>query len=338
MTREISGQRRLHRASSRNGTNGTHEAMVNGSTPSAPGIETLDVLIIGAGFAGVYLLYQLRRRGFTVRAVEMGSDLGGVWHSNNYPGARVDTQYPVYCYSLPEVWEDWTWTCEYPDQAELQRYFHHVDSKLGISKDVYFNTKTTGARFDESTDTWTISSATGTTFQSRYLIASTGFAAKRYIPEYSGRDSFKGIMHHSSFWPPEPVNVKGRRVGVLGSGATGIQITQEWADEVGETGSVKMFQRTPNLCCPMEQKALTLEEQAAHKIKYPEWFEHRWNTFGGFLYEPRNSASSDHPPEERQALYEELWSMVRLPYKSISNICPMAYWLQGGVSFLHEQL
>ncbi|EXJ74895.1 uncharacterized protein A1O5_01591 [Cladophialophora psammophila CBS 110553] len=277
-----------------NSVSGVHESISSSSKD-----EHVDVLIVGAGFAGV----------FTVKAVEAGSDLGGVWHWNRYPGARVDSQYPVYCYSLPEVYEDWNWTTEFPDWEELQRYFQHVDKKLGIKKDTVFKTKVTSADFDTTTDAWTIKCDTGKIYYSRCLIASTGFAAKRYIPDYDGLDSFEGIMHHSSFWPTEPINVRGLRVGVLGSGSTGIQIAQEWAKEIGETGDLKLFQRTPNLCCPMRQKSLTPEQQTEDKTKYREWFNQRWNNYGGFLYQYRDSLTFDQTPEQRQALYEELWTM-----------------------------
>ncbi|KAJ5521067.1 hypothetical protein N7463_001520 [Penicillium fimorum] len=314
MTRDFSDHHRPHTTNGAYNVNGDNEVtgyskpIENPTRPSSD-VETLDVLVVGGGFAGVYLLYQLRKRGFSVKAVEMGSDIGGVWHWNRYPGARVDTQYPVYCYSLPEVWEDWEWTSEYPDWSELQRYFQHVDSKLGVKKDMVFNTKITAANFDEKTNEWTIHCNTGKTYRSQFFIASTGFAAKRYIPEYDGIDTFQGTMHHSSFWPSESVDVKGLRVGVLGSGSTGIQITQEWADEIGETGSLKMFQRTPNLCLPMKQKLLTPEEQVEHKTKYEELFKQRLNSLGGFLYQPRQLLTFDHTREEQLALYEELWEM-----------------------------
>ncbi|KFZ20384.1 hypothetical protein V502_03200 [Pseudogymnoascus sp. VKM F-4520 (FW-2644)] len=164
-----------HQVSTANGING---ATTNGNTSS---VEELDILVIGGGFAGVYLLYQLRKLNFQVKVVEAGSDLGGVWHWNRYPGARVDSQYPVYSYSLPEVYEDWTWSCHYPDWEEIQEYFQHVDRKLGIKKDTVFNTKVTDATFDEKSNQWTVLCDTGKTFRVQYLIASTGFAAKRYI-------------------------------------------------------------------------------------------------------------------------------------------------------------
>jgi cation diffusion facilitator CzcD-associated flavoprotein CzcO len=213
--------------------------------------EEVDVLVIGAGFAGVYLLYQLRKRGFNIKGVEAGSDLGGVWHWNRYPGARVDSQYPIYCYSLPEIWEGWTWTNDYPEWHELQRYFAHVEEKLQIKKDIVFNTKIVAATFNEITNTWTVECDTGKRYRAHFLLASTGFAAKRYIPDYPGLETFQGIMHHSSFWPEEHVDVKGLRVGVLGCGSSGIQITQEWAKEVGDTGNFILLQRTPNLCLPI---------------------------------------------------------------------------------------
>ncbi|OBT82486.1 hypothetical protein VE02_08161 [Pseudogymnoascus sp. 03VT05] len=324
MRRDIAGDYEAYAAngvigSAINGnTNGVKKAPPNGHTNGVNGAETndsttpveeLDILVIGAGFAGVYLLHKLRQKNFQIKVVEAGSDLGGVWHWNRYPGARVDSQYPVYSYSLPEVYEDWEWSCHYPDWKEIQEYFHHVDRKLEIKKDTVFNTKVISAKFDEESNRWTVCCNTGRTFRVQYLIASTGFAAKRYIPDYEGIDSFKGVMHHSSFWPTENVDVEGKRVGVLGSGSTGIQIAQEWAKQIGNKGNLELFQRTPNLCCPMKQKFMTSKEQTKHKAHYPEWFDTRWKTYGGFLYQYRDIKTFDQTPEERRALFEELWEM-----------------------------
>ncbi|KAL2834387.1 hypothetical protein BDW59DRAFT_156319 [Aspergillus cavernicola] len=279
-------------------TNGTHGA-----------IEKVDVLVVGAGFAGIYLLHQLRRRNFNVKIVEVASGLGGVWHWNRYPGARADTQYPLYAYSMPEIYKDWTWRSDYADSGELRRYFEHVESQLHVKKDTYFETKVTSAVFDESTDLWTVVCDTGRTLEASFFIPAIGFSAKRYIPDWEGLDTFKGVIHHSSFWPEEGVDVAGKRVGVLGSGSTGVQITQEWASEIGDDGDLKMFQRTPNLCCPMKQRYLTPEEQAVDKQGYEEIFHARLSTFGGFRYQVRPEKMLEATPEERQALFEELWEM-----------------------------
>ncbi|OCK78384.1 FAD/NAD(P)-binding domain-containing protein [Lepidopterella palustris CBS 459.81] len=266
----------------------------------------LDVLIVGAGFAGCYLLYQLRKRNFAVKVVEAGSDLGGVWHWNSYPGARVDSQYPIYAYSLPEVYTDWTWTQQYPDSAELRAYFAHVEKKLDLKKDVILNTVVTAAEFNTDTNKWTVHCNNGQTIRTSFFIPAIGFSAKRYFPDWEGLDTFKGVMHHSSFWPREGIDVRGKKMGVVGTGATGIQIVQECAKEAGE---LIVFQRTPNTCCPMNQAALSVKEQEKHKADYPAIFKERLTHDAGFMYSRRDILTFSHTPEQREAFYEELWKM-----------------------------
>lgn len=225
---------------------GDRRPVANGRSDSFTGVqptETLDAVVVGAGFAGVYALYKLRKAGFTAKIIEAGSGLGGIWHWNAYPGARVDSQYPIYAYSLPEVYEDWNWSSHYPDHVELRAYFEHVDKKLEISKDTVYHTKVTRAIFDEEENLWMLECNSGQTFKCRHFIASLGFAAKRHFPDWEGYDKFQGVMHHSSFWPHEGVDVKGKKCGVIGTGATGIQIAQEMCREIGDEGSVTVFQR-----------------------------------------------------------------------------------------------
>lgn len=185
-----------------------------------------------------------------------------------------------------------------------------MDKKLDISKDTYFHTKVERAIWLDDEQMWQIECNTGRSFKAQHFVCSLGFAAKRYFPDWEGLDDFEGEIHHSSFWPHEGVNVEGRRVGVIGTGATGVQITQELAREIGDEGSLKMFQRTPNLCCPMNQVFLTKEEQEEDKKRYPELFEQRWQNYNGFLYQYRPEMMLDYTPEERQELFDMLWNMV----------------------------
>jgi cation diffusion facilitator CzcD-associated flavoprotein CzcO len=193
---------------------------IDGANGTLEGAEDLDVLVIGAGFSGCRLLYELRRRGFKVKLVEAGSDLGGIWHWNTYPGARVDSQYPVYALSIPEVYETWSWTEQYPGYEELQRYFTHVGNVLDLKKDCIFNTKVTAADWDKSANRWTVHCDHGKTFKTWAMIAAIGFAAKRHFPDWPGLDTFGGTSHHSSFWPRD-VDYAGKKVAVIGTGATG---------------------------------------------------------------------------------------------------------------------
>ncbi|ORY02932.1 hypothetical protein BCR34DRAFT_492764 [Clohesyomyces aquaticus] len=266
-------------------------------------LET-DVLIVGAGFGGIYLMHKLRQLGFKCKIYEAGKELGGIWHWNCYPGARVDTQVPIYEYSIPEVWKDWTWSEKYPGFAELRKYFEHVDKKLNIKKDVAFETRVVGAQFDKPSSKWVIKTEDGRTARARYLLLATGFAAKRHFPDWMGMDKFKGEIHHSSFWPDAGVDVKGKRVAVVGTGSTGVQIAQETAKEAG---SVTVFQRTPNLALPMRQTKLTRDEQLNRKPDYPSIYKNRMTTFAGFQYDFVQRNTFDDSPSEREAFYTTLY-------------------------------
>ena len=264
----------------------------------------VDVLIVGAGFGGVYLLHHLRKLGFKVKIYEAGTDIGGIWHWNSYPGARVDTHVPLYEYSIPEVWKDWTWSERFPGYAELRSYFDHVEKVLGVKKDIALNTRVVGADFDQTSEKWIVKTEDGRTARAKYFILATGFAAKRHFPDWPGLESFEGIMHHSSFWPEGGVNVKGKRVAVVGTGSTGVQIAQECGPEAAE---LTVFQRTPNLSLPMRQRKLTPEEQNESKGRYPELYKHRLTTFAGFDFDFAKKNTFDDTPEEREAFYQKLW-------------------------------
>lgn len=151
---------------------------------------------------------------------------------NCYPGARVDSEVPVYQLSIPEVYKTWTFSTNYPDLKELQAYFEHVDKVCNLNKDTAFETVVTSADFDKDTGKWTVKTADGRHARTRFLVIAAGFSAKRYIPDYKGLERYNGIIHHSSFWPPEGVNVRGKKVAVIGTGASGVQIAQEWGLQV----------------------------------------------------------------------------------------------------------
>lgn len=283
----------------------SHRATTNGTTNGITKDDSLDVIIVGAGFGGIYLLHRLRDElGLKSKIYEAGTDLGGIWHWNCYPGARVDSEVPIYEYSIPEVWKDWYWTEKYPGFQELRAYFDHVDKKLDIKKDVVFGACVVGAQFDKKTDLWEVKTEDGRTAHARYFINAIGFAAKRHIPDWPGIDTFKGQIIHSSFWPHDGVDIKGKRVAVVGTGSTGIQLAQETSKEAD---SVTVFQRTPNLCLPMQQRKLTREEQDKAKAEYPEIYRYRLTTFAGFPFDYVKRKTLDDTPEQREAFYEDLW-------------------------------
>ncbi|PTB65004.1 FAD/NAD(P)-binding domain-containing protein [Trichoderma citrinoviride] len=273
---------------------------------TGPYAENLDIdaVIVGAGFAGIFMLKTLRDRGLKAYIFEAGNDTGGTWRWNCYPGAGVDSEVPEYEFSWPEVWKTWNWPNNYPNYQNLRDYFDHVDKIVGVKKDCSFNTVVVGAHFDQDEGKWNIRTEDGRTTKAKYLVLGTGFAAKRYIPNWPGMTKFKGIIHHSSFWPDEKIDVRGKKCAVIGTGASGVQIVQAWGPEAGE---VKVFQRTPNLAVPMRRKDLTVEEQEKAKKHYPELFRYREANFAGFLYDWDEKNTFDVGPEERERFYESIW-------------------------------
>ncbi|KAF2172967.1 hypothetical protein M409DRAFT_62608 [Zasmidium cellare ATCC 36951] len=282
----------------------------------------IDVLIVGAGFGGVYLLHEMRKAGYKTVLYEAGTSFGGTWRWNIYPGARVDSEVPIYELSIPEVWKDWTWSTNYPNYQELQAYFDHADKVLELSKDCAFETCVTGAEFDEKEGKWTVKTVDGRTAKARFMIVAAGFAAKRYIPDFPGLDKFKGTMYHSSFWPPEGVDVRGKRCAVIGTGASGVQIAQEWGPIAG---SLHVFQRTPNLAVPMGKRDLSVEEQNKLKPFYPELFAYRERCFGGFCFDLDERYTFDVPKDERERFYQMLWEHGGF-----------AFWLGNFADYLYD--
>ena len=182
-----------------------------------------------------------------------------------------------------------------------------MDKVLDVRKDTAFNTKVVDAQFDESSGKWLVRAEDGRVAKCTFLLLATGFAAKRHFPDWPGLETFKGDMHHSSFWPEEGVHVKGKRVGVVGTGSTGVQMSQELAKEVGEDGALTVFQRTPNLALPMQQRKLTREEQDDIKHNYPQFYKDRLTTFAGFLFDWAEKKTFDDGPEEREKFYQDKW-------------------------------
>ncbi|KAI8211224.1 Cyclohexanone 1,2-monooxygenase [Colletotrichum sp. SAR 10_76] len=270
----------------------------------APAKPDFDCLIVGAGFGGIYLLHRLRKLGYSCRIYEAGSDLGGVWNTSRYPGARVDTPIPVYEFSFEEVWKDWTWTETYPDAQEIRNYFQHVENVLHIKQHVDFNKRVIGAQYDVSSHRWIVRVQDGTTTTSRFFLVCAGFAAKTFVPDFQGLDKFKGEVHHSSSWPEQGIDVRGKRVGIIGTGSSGVQIIQEWGKSAKST---VVFQRTPNLALPMRQNKASAEDQNKRKPGYPEFFEKRQRTYGGQPVEPWNKNVFDDTPQDREAFFERRW-------------------------------
>ncbi|KAF2825392.1 FAD/NAD(P)-binding domain-containing protein [Ophiobolus disseminans] len=286
----------------------TPQTSPRSDSPHCTPDTTIDALIIGAGFAGCYALHKLRLAGFTTQILESGTDLGGVWHWNSYPGARVDSQWPVYALNIPEIYEQWVWSEHYPGHEEIKRYFRFVGETLGLYEHVRFGQTVVSAVWNEAMKMWEVRTAKGVLVHAKFLIPCTGFAAKRYFPDWPGLDTFRGEMHHSSFWPQDGVNVRGKKVAVVGTGATGVQIIQEWAREIGEEGNLTVFQRTPQMGFPMRQRRISKEENEAMKENLAAIMETSRRTNAGFSFDSEKVLKTfDHDAEERERYYESLW-------------------------------
>jgi cyclohexanone monooxygenase len=273
-------------------------------------IEDLDVLVVGAGFAGLYQLERLRELGFSVKVHEAGSDVGGVWHWNRYPGARLDTESALYQFSNEKIWREWNWSETYPGQAELQAYFRFVDEKLDLSKDVRYGTRVVAARFDEHTNTWTVESRderSGETrlTRARFLLPLLGFGSLPLLPDIPGLENFDGDCFHTARWPEGGYDMTGKRVGVIGTGASGVQVIQTIAPEVAH---LSVFQRTPNLAIPMISRPLDAAANEKLREIYPRLFASRPTTFGGLEYDFIFTPTSQLSDAEFQATLEALWA------------------------------
>ncbi|VVT54682.1 uncharacterized protein SAPINGB_P004198 [Magnusiomyces paraingens] len=269
-----------------------------------------DAIVVGGGFGGIYSTYKLRNMGYNVKSFEKGPQIGGVWYWNRYPGARVDSDVPIYQLWLKEIYKDWDFKERFPGWKELREYFAHVEKKINISRNYSFNTFVASCHFNTTTNKWTVTT-TGEgagTYVCKHLIICTGFASKNFIPDFNGLDKFEGIMHHTAEWPQDhDVDFTNKRVAVIGTGASGVQVIQE----VGPTvKSLDVYQRTPNLAIPMRQRPVTHEEQEVRRPRYDEVFEatlHEPCAAGfEFGFDPRSALEVSD--EEREATFERLWA------------------------------
>jgi cation diffusion facilitator CzcD-associated flavoprotein CzcO len=269
-------------------------------------IQDLDVLLVGAGFAGLYLLDRLRSMGMAVRVFEAGDAPGGVWYWNCYPGARVDSPGPMYQFSRDDLWRDWKFSELYPSWQEIREYFRYVDKKLDLSRDIRFNRRVNAAEFDPARNRWIVRSSDGSVTRARYFVLCTGLGSKPYIPELPGLNDFAGARHHTALWPQQGLDLIGKRVGVIGTGASGVQVAQEAA---AVAAHLTVFQRTPNLALPMRQKKLDDDTIRRMKEGYPLAYQKRRTSFGGFDYQFLEKAASEVSDEERQATFERIWEI-----------------------------
>jgi cation diffusion facilitator CzcD-associated flavoprotein CzcO len=265
-----------------------------------------DVIIIGAGMSGLYQLYRMRELGLRVRVFETGTNIGGTWYWNRYPGARFDSESYSYGYSFSkELLEEWDWSEHFAGQPETLRYLNHVADKFDLRRDIEFCSRVTAAVYDEEARSWTVKLEDESTYRTRFLITAIGPLSTPTLPRIEGRDSFQGQSFHTARWPKTPVALAGKRVAVIGTGATGVQTIQTIA---GEVGHLTVFQRTPNWCAPLHNGKIDGETQKKIKAGYPEMFARCQETFACFIHTPDPRGAFEVSDEEREAFYEKLYA------------------------------
>jgi cation diffusion facilitator CzcD-associated flavoprotein CzcO len=266
---------------------------------------TADVLVIGAGIIGIYQLYRAREAGFDVRLLEAVGGVGGVWYWNRYPQARFDSESYTYGYIFSkDLFTDWHWSEHFAGQPEVERYVNHVVDRFDLRPHITLGARVTSAVYDDATSTWTVTAENGRTASARYVVAATGGLSVPFFPDVPGREDFRGVAHHTGLWPHGPVDFKDKRVAVVGTGPSGIQLVQAAA---GQAAHLTVYQRTPNWCTPLNNGPITPEEQKELRDNFDEVRETLLTAPSGFLHPPSGRTWDCDTPARRQRHFEEMW-------------------------------
>jgi len=267
----------------------------------------LDAIIVGAGFSGLYMLHRLRKLGLSVRVYEQGGGVGGTWYWNRYPGARCDSESVYYMFTdhmSEDLLSEWNWTERYAAQPEILRYLEFAADKMDLRRDIQFNARVTSAVYNGDRSTWDIGLQDGTSASARFLVTAVGCLSSTNTPRFSGAQTFAGQSYHTGAWPHEPVDLSGKRVAVIGTGATAVQAVPEIAKEAAH---VWVFQRTPNYDIPGRNRPLSADYSASVKADYPDlWRKARESGFG-LPYQVAERSAVDYSPEDRERIYEAAW-------------------------------
>jgi cation diffusion facilitator CzcD-associated flavoprotein CzcO len=264
-----------------------------------------DAVIIGAGVSGLYQLFKLRELGLKVRVFETGTGVGGTWYWNRYPGARFDSESYTYGYSFSqELLDEWNWEERFARQPETERYLNYIADKFDLRRDIQFQSRVAAALYREEARGWEVRLEDGRRYRTRLLITAIGVLSAPTMPRIAGVDTFDGQSCHTHYWPKEPVTFEGKRVAVIGTGATAVQTIQEVAKTVGH---LTVFQRTPNWCAPLHNDKIGEEEMRRIRASYPEIFARCSDTPGCFIHAPDPRATHEVTQEEREAFWEKLY-------------------------------
>jgi cation diffusion facilitator CzcD-associated flavoprotein CzcO len=273
--------------------------------PETEATEDFEAVVIGAGVSGLYQLQKLRELGFKARVFEAGTGVGGTWYWNRYPGARFDSESWTYGYSFsPELLEEWDWEEHFAAQPETERYLNHVADKFDLRRDIQFKSRVTAAHYQEDTRTWLLTLEDGRRYTTRFLVTATGILSAPTLPRIPGVESFQGQSCHTHYWPKTPVTFEGKRVAVIGTGATAIQAITEVAKTVGH---LTVFQRTAQWAAPLHNGKISKDEMSRIRANYPEIFARCQETYGCFIHATDPRATLEVTPEEREAFWEKLY-------------------------------
>ena len=272
---------------------------------TAPGTD-FDAIVVGAGVAGLYQLYRLRELGLRVRVFEAGGGVGGTWYWNRYPGARFDSESWTYGYSFSkELLKEWDWGEHFAAQPQTERYLNYVADKFDLRRDIQFNSRVSAAHYCEERRSWDLTLENGSRCSTRFLITAIGILSAPTMPNIPGIDTFKGLACHTHRWPKDGVDFAGKRVGIIGTGATAVQTIQELAKTVRH---LTVFQRTPNWCAPLHNAKITRQEMDDIRARYDAIFALCQTSPGCYIHAPDPRSTLDVTEEEREAFWEELYA------------------------------
>ena len=272
-------------------------------------MKNYDVIVVGAGFAGMYMLHRARQMGLDTRVFEAGSDVGGTWYWNRYPGARCDVESMEYSYQFDEeLQQEWEWTERYAPQPEILDYARHVAERFDLREDIQFDTRVSSLVFDEEAACWQVTTEDGERARANFVVAATGCLSVPVTPEIAGQERFGGEVYHTGNWPHVPVDFSGKRVGVIGTGSSGIQSIPLIAEQAEQ---LYVFQRTPNYSVPAQNGPMNPDLQSRLKARYPDFRQQNKQMMIGWgARHPRNDGFVfDMPPEEREQQFERHWQL-----------------------------
>jgi cation diffusion facilitator CzcD-associated flavoprotein CzcO len=268
--------------------------------------EPVDVLIVGAGITGIYQLHRAREEGFSALLLEAGDGVGGTWFWNRYPGARFDSESYTYGYLFSrELFDEWEWQEHFAGQPEVERYLNHVVDRFDLRSSMRFGARVTSAVWSEDDAAWTVETEDGSAVQARFVVCATGVLSVPYVPDIPGLDDFRGGQHHTGRWPAEPVDMAGKRVAVVGTSSSGVQVVPAIADEVA---ALTVYQRSASWCTPLNNRPITAEEQAELRADFEQLREVLATSIHGFHHPLNPRSAFDDAPEARLAFFEQMWA------------------------------